>query len=72
MLLAKEAARTTGLLGDTEKSDALRAIADAIEQATPQIVAANAEDLDRGRTGGMAEGLAGPTAARRRAGRRAG
>lgn len=57
MLLAKGAARTIGLLGDTEKSDALRAIADAIEQAAPQIVAANAEDLERGRAGGMAEGL---------------
>ncbi|KQZ84092.1 gamma-glutamyl phosphate reductase [Microbacterium sp. Root166] len=57
MLLAKDAARTIGLLGDTEKSDALRAIADAIEQAAPQIVAANAEDLERGRAGGMAEGL---------------
>jgi glutamate-5-semialdehyde dehydrogenase len=57
MLLAKEASRSVGLLDDARKSAALRAIADAIEQAAPEIVAANAEDLDRGRANGLAEGL---------------
>jgi glutamate-5-semialdehyde dehydrogenase len=57
MLLAKEASRSVGLLDDARKSAALRAIADAIEQAAPEIVAANAEDLERGRANGLAEGL---------------
>ncbi len=57
MLLAKEASRSVGLLDDARKSEALRAIADAIEDAAPEIVAANAEDLERGRTNGLAEGL---------------
>ncbi|MGL4256105.1 MAG: aldehyde dehydrogenase family protein, partial [Microbacterium sp.] len=57
MLLAKEASRSVGLLDDARKSEALRAIADAIEDAAPEIVAANAEDLERGRANGLAEGL---------------
>jgi glutamate-5-semialdehyde dehydrogenase len=57
MLLAKEASRSVGLLDDARKSAALRAIAEAIEQAAPEIVAANAEDLERGRANGLAEGL---------------
>ncbi|SIT73864.1 glutamate-5-semialdehyde dehydrogenase [Microbacterium sp. RU33B] len=57
MLLAKDASRSIGLLTDAEKRDALRAIADAVEAATPEIVAANAEDLERGRASGLSDGL---------------
>ena len=41
----------------TAKDDALHAIADALVAATDEIVTANAEDLDRGRDGGLSEGL---------------
>lgn len=57
MLLAKTAALSVGLLTDAQKADALRTIASAIVKATPEIVAANLEDLDRGRESGLAEGL---------------
>ena len=57
MLLAKDAARTIGLLTDAEKRDALLAIADAIEAATAEIVAANAEDLERGKATGLSVAL---------------
>ena len=57
MLLAKEASRQVGLLTDAAKSALLDAIADAIEARTAEIVAANAEDLARGREGGLSTGL---------------
>lgn len=57
MLLAKDAARSIGLLGDADKRDALLAIADAVEAAAPEIVAANAEDLERGTRGGLSVAL---------------
>lgn len=57
MLLAREASRTVGLLSDADKHDALRAIADAIEHSAAGIVAANAEDLERGRATGLSEAL---------------
>lgn len=57
MLLAKDAARSIGLLGDDAKRQALLAIADAIEAATPDIVAANAEDLQRGAETGLSTAL---------------
>ena len=57
MLLAKDAARGIGLLGDEVKRDALLAIADAIDAAVPEIVAANAEDLERGRETGLSTAL---------------
>ncbi|GAA2013903.1 glutamate-5-semialdehyde dehydrogenase [Microbacterium ulmi] len=57
MLLAKDAARTIGLLTDADKRDALRAIADAIEAAATDVVAANRQDLERGRAAGLSEGL---------------
>jgi glutamate-5-semialdehyde dehydrogenase len=57
MLLAQSAARTVGLLSDSAKRDALRAIADAIEAAAAEIVAANAADLERGRAGGLSVAL---------------
>jgi len=57
MLRAKDASRSVGLLSDAQKAAALRAIAAALEAATVDIVAANAEDLDRGARAGMASGL---------------
>ncbi|MFT4221086.1 MAG: glutamate-5-semialdehyde dehydrogenase [Microbacterium sp.] len=57
MLLAKDAARSVGLLSDARKRDALLAIASAIEAAAPRIVAANAEDLERGRERGLSTAL---------------
>lgn len=57
MLLAKDAARSIALLSDAQKRAALLAIADAIETAAPEIVAANAEDLERGVATGLSEAL---------------
>jgi glutamate-5-semialdehyde dehydrogenase len=57
MLLAQSAARSIGLLSDSAKGDALRSIADAIDRSAPEIVAANAEDLERGRSGGLSIAL---------------
>ncbi|HEY9306588.1 MAG TPA: glutamate-5-semialdehyde dehydrogenase [Microbacterium sp.] len=57
MLLAKDAARSIGLLGDDDKRDALLAIADAIDDAAPEIVAANADDLRRGSESGLSTAL---------------
>ncbi|MEV4688443.1 glutamate-5-semialdehyde dehydrogenase [Microbacterium sp. LWH3-1.2] len=57
MLLAKDAARSIGLLGDDAKRDALLSIADAIEAAAPEIVAANVEDLRRGTETGLSTAL---------------
>lgn len=57
MLRAQAASRQVGLLPDQAKADALRAIAQAIESASEVIVAANAEDLDRGRREGLSVGL---------------
>ncbi|MGZ8804202.1 MAG: glutamate-5-semialdehyde dehydrogenase [Microbacterium sp.] len=57
MLLAQVAARTIGLLSDAEKRDALLAMASAIEAATGEIVAANADDLERGSAAGLSAAL---------------
>lgn len=57
MLLAKDASRSTGLLSDAAKSRALRAIAAAIENDADAVVAANAEDLERGRAEGLSPSL---------------
>jgi glutamate-5-semialdehyde dehydrogenase len=57
MLLAKDAARSIGLLSDAQKRDALLAIADAIDAATAEIVAANEDDLERGRATGLSTAL---------------
>ncbi|MDE0546989.1 glutamate-5-semialdehyde dehydrogenase [Microbacterium sp. C7(2022)] len=57
MHLAKDASRSVGLLSDQEKRDALAAIATAIEVACDDIVAANVEDLDRGRAAGLSDAL---------------
>ncbi len=55
---AREAARVLAGAPRARKDAALRAIADALEAATEAIIAANAEDLDRGRREGLTEGLA--------------
>lgn len=57
MLLAKDAARSVGLLPDAAKAALLGGIADALGAATEEIVAANAEDLARGRENGLSDGL---------------
>ncbi|MBN9170647.1 MAG: glutamate-5-semialdehyde dehydrogenase [Microbacterium sp.] len=57
MLLAKDAARAVALLDDRRKRALLHAMADAIDDATPVIVSANAEDLERGRGDGLSEAL---------------
>ncbi|GGB86866.1 gamma-glutamyl phosphate reductase [Knoellia flava TL1] len=54
---AREASRRLVLLSRADKDDALRAMADALDAETDAVVAANAEDVERGRAGGMAEGL---------------
>jgi glutamate-5-semialdehyde dehydrogenase len=54
---AREAARVLALLPRADKDAALFAMADAVDAATEQVVAANAEDLQRGRDRGMATGL---------------
>jgi len=54
---SRVASRRLALLTRAEKDAALLALADAVDAATEQVVAANAEDLQRGREGGMATGL---------------
>ncbi|MDN5790268.1 MAG: glutamate-5-semialdehyde dehydrogenase [Micrococcales bacterium] len=54
---AQVASRRLALLTRAEKDAALLALADAVEAATPEVLAGNAEDLDRGRSQGMPEGL---------------
>lgn len=57
MLLAKTASRQIARLSDAQKSRLLDGIADALEAATDEIVAANGEDLDRGREQGLSAAL---------------
>lgn len=57
MLLAKTASREIARLSDAQKSRLLGRIADALEAATGEIVAANAEDLERGRAQGLSDAL---------------
>ena len=54
---ARTAAIGLAKLNRAQKDAALRAMADALVAATPQVLAANAEDLARGRESGMAEGM---------------
>lgn len=54
---AKEASRATARLTSLEKERALEAIAQALIAASPEIIAANAIDLQRGRDGGIGESL---------------
>ena len=57
MLLAQAASRSISLLSDAQKRDALLSIAEAIRSATPDIVAANRDDLERGRANGLSAAL---------------
>lgn len=54
---AKVASRTLATANRMTKDAALGAIADALVTAADRIVAANAEDLERGRANGMSAGL---------------
>ncbi|USQ75132.1 glutamate-5-semialdehyde dehydrogenase [Ornithinimicrobium cryptoxanthini] len=54
---ARVASRELALLNRGQKDAALLALADALEAGAADVVAANAEDLQRGRDKGMAEGL---------------
>ncbi|WP_417562641.1 glutamate-5-semialdehyde dehydrogenase [Microbacterium sp.] len=57
MSRAKDASRQVGLLGDARKREALLAVADAIVRSSAAIVAANDEDLTRGRADGLSDAL---------------
>jgi glutamate-5-semialdehyde dehydrogenase len=52
-LAARDASRVLGALPTGVKDAALRAIADALEQRTPEILAANARDMEAGRESGL-------------------
>ncbi|MFK5634858.1 MULTISPECIES: glutamate-5-semialdehyde dehydrogenase [unclassified Ornithinimicrobium] len=54
---ARVAARRLALLARAEKDAALLALADAIDAATAEVIAANAEDLRTGRDRGLAANL---------------
>ncbi|MGL5909018.1 MAG: glutamate-5-semialdehyde dehydrogenase, partial [Phycicoccus sp.] len=54
---ARTASRRLALLSRAEKDAVLHALADALDAATGEVVAANATDLARGRDGGMPESL---------------
>jgi glutamate-5-semialdehyde dehydrogenase len=54
---AKTASRTLALANRATKDATLHALADALVASSATIVAANAEDLERGRAGGMSDGL---------------
>ncbi|PVW06500.1 glutamate-5-semialdehyde dehydrogenase [Microbacterium sp. Gd 4-13] len=57
MLRAKDSARTIGLLTSVQKTAALQAIAAQLDADSHDIVAANAEDLERGRANGIGDAL---------------
>ncbi|MCR8671162.1 glutamate-5-semialdehyde dehydrogenase [Agrococcus sp. HG114] len=54
---SKRASRALGVAPAEQRHAAIAAIADAIEVAAERIRAANAEDLERGRANGLADGL---------------
>jgi len=54
---ARAASHRLALLTRGEKDAALLALADAVDAASPSVLAANEEDLQRGREGGMATAL---------------
>ncbi|WP_072313362.1 glutamate-5-semialdehyde dehydrogenase [Agrococcus sp. Marseille-P2731] len=54
---AQRASRSLGVAPAERRHAAIEAIAGAIEAAAPEILAANADDLARGRDAGLAEGL---------------
>src|SRR5690349_19903126 len=56
-LAARDAARVLAQADSALKDRALRALADALEARTPEILEANARDLDAGRENGLSEAL---------------
>lgn len=54
---AREASRALATATRATKDAALRALADALVAATDRVLAANAQDLERGRAAGMSPGL---------------
>ena len=54
---ARDAARVLATATTAQKNQALRSIADAVVSNAPRILAANEQDLARGRESGMAAGL---------------
>ena len=56
-LAAKRASRELAMLGSGVKNAALRAIADALVDRTPEILEANARDLEAGREAGLSAAL---------------
>ena len=54
---ARRASRRLGLLSRADKDAALQAMADALDSATGEIIAANDQDIARGRAEGLGEGL---------------
>jgi glutamate-5-semialdehyde dehydrogenase len=54
---AREASRRLGLLSRADKDAALRAMADALETASGQIIDANDKDIAAGRADGLVEGM---------------
>lgn len=57
LIAAKEASRALSTLTTARKNAALEAMAAAIDGAVPAIMAANADDLERGRATGLSDGL---------------
>ena len=55
--VARQASRRLSLLSRADKDAALRAMADALDSASGEIIAANDKDLARGRAKGLAAGL---------------
>src|SRR5215213_4805083 len=56
-LAAREASRRLAIMGSGEKDAALGRVADALEQRAPEIVEANARDLEAGRESGLSAAL---------------
>ena len=56
-LAAKEASRPLGFASNEERCDAVNAMARALRDHTPEILAANAQDMEAARASGTAEGL---------------
>ena len=54
---AKAASLEVAQLTTTQKNEALRAMARALIERTPEILAANAKDMEKGREGGMPDSL---------------
>jgi glutamate-5-semialdehyde dehydrogenase len=54
---ARQASRRLGLLSRADKDAALQAMADALDSASGEIIVANDQDIARGRSQGLAEGL---------------